>query len=101
MAAVSAVGTVAKFAGAHRAANKENKARIKAYNIKKKNYLNNFNREVVAWQSDVIDNEIKIDSLDLDYKNIRLQNGVFNISNKTSESKSYKKPVVLCSIISL
>ena len=61
MAAVSAVGTVAKFAGAHRAANKENKARIKAYNIKKKNYLNNFNREVVAWQSDVIDNEIKID----------------------------------------
>ena len=61
MAAAQAVGTVAKFAGAHRAANAENKARIKAFNIKKKNYLNNFNREVVAWQSDVIDNEIKID----------------------------------------
>ena len=27
-------------------------------------------------------NEIEIDSLDFDYKNIHLQNGVFNISNK-------------------
>ena len=61
MAVAQAAGTVAKFAGAHRAAGKENKARIKAFNLKKKNYLNNFNREVVAWQSDTIDNEIKID----------------------------------------
>ena len=52
MAAAQAVGTVAKFAGAHRAANAENKARIKAFNIKKKNYLNNFNREVYIFIND-------------------------------------------------
>ncbi len=68
----------------------------------------NLNNRISSLNSNFLfkDNEIVIDSLDFDYKNIRLQNGVFNISNKKNSKflkgkskilikKDYKKiPII-------
>ncbi len=53
-------------------------------NIENAIFKINLNNEISALNSNFKfkNNEIEIDSLDFDYKNIHLQNGVFNISNK-------------------
>ena len=55
-------------------------------NIKNAIFKINLNNEISGLNSNFKfkNNEIEIDSLDLDYKNIHLQNGVFNISNEKS-----------------
>ena len=53
-------------------------------NIKDTIFRINLNNRISSLNSNFLfkDNKIVIDSLDLDYKNIRLQKGVFNISNE-------------------
>ena len=53
-------------------------------NIKDTIFKINLNNMISSLNSNFLfkDNILEIDNLDLDYKNIRLQNGVFNISNK-------------------
>ena len=53
-------------------------------NIKDTIFRINLNNRISSLNSNFLfkDNEIVIDSLNLDYKNIRLQKGVFNISNE-------------------
>ena len=53
-------------------------------NIKDTIFRINLNNRITSLNSNFLfkDNEIVIESLDLDYKNIRLQKGVFNISNE-------------------
>ena len=53
-------------------------------NIKDTIFKNKQNNKISSLNSNFLfkDNEIVIDSLNLDYKNIRLQKGVFNILNK-------------------
>ena len=55
-------------------------------NIKDTIFKINLNNRISSLNSNFLfkDNEIEINSLDFDYKNIRLQNGVFNISTKKS-----------------
>ena len=53
-------------------------------NIKNAIFKINLENKISSLNSSFLfkDNEIEINGLDFDYKNIRLQNGVFNISNK-------------------
>ena len=53
-------------------------------NIKNTIFKINLENKISSLNSNFLfkDNEIVIDSLNLDYKNIRLQKGVFNISNE-------------------
>ena len=53
-------------------------------NIKDTIFRINLNNRITSLNSNFLfkDNEIVIENLDLDYKNIRLQKGVFNISNE-------------------
>ena len=53
-------------------------------NIKNTIFKINLNNKISSLNSNFLfkDNEIEINGLDFDYKNIRLQNGVFNISNE-------------------
>ena len=53
-------------------------------NIKDSIFKINSNNRISSLNSNFLfkDNEIEINGLDFDYKNIRLQNGTFNISNK-------------------
>ena len=55
-------------------------------NIKDAIFKINSNNRISSLNSNFLfkDNEIEINGLDFDYKNIRLQNGVFNISNEKS-----------------
>ncbi len=67
-------------------------------NIKDSIFKINFNNKISSLNSNFIfkDNEIQIESLDLDYKNIRLQNGVFNISNgKNSKFLKGKSKILI------
>ena len=53
-------------------------------NIKNTTFKINLENKISSLNSNFLfkDNEIEINGLDFDYKNIHLQNGVFNISNK-------------------
>ena len=66
-------------------------------NIKNTTFKINLENKISSLNSNFLfkDNEIEINGLDFDYKNIRLQNGVFNILNKKNSKFLKGKSKVL------